>query len=141
MKFNKKMKLNVSIPTASMPDIIFMLLIFFMVATVFKQFSGLKVHLPDAVKVQKVPVSKRHIVTVWVDINDKVVCDDYNLKEIKNLRNVVYQKLIKDPQIQIALKIDENANMGFVNKVHQELRKANALKVHYFARPGAGGRG
>ena len=141
MKFNKKMKLNVSIPTASMPDIIFMLLIFFMVATVFKQFSGLKVHLPDAVKVQKVPVSKRHIVTVWVDTNDKVVCDDYNLKEIKNLRNVVYQKLIKDPQIQIALKIDENANMGFVNKVHQELRKANALKVHYFARPGAGGRG
>lgn len=141
MKFNKKMKLNVSIPTASMPDIIFMLLIFFMVATVFKQFAGLKVHLPDAVKIQKVPVSKRHIVTVWVDTNDKVVCDDYNLKEIKNLRNVVYQKLVKDPQIQIALKIDENASMGFVNKVHQELRKANALKVHYFARPGAGGRG
>ncbi len=141
MNFKKKMKINVSIPTASMPDIIFMLLIFFMVATVFKQFSGLKVHLPDAVKIQKVPVSKRHIVTVWVDTNDKVVCDDYNLKDIKNLRNVVYQKLVKDPQIQIALKIDENANMGFVNRVHQELRKANALKVHYFARPGAGGRG
>lgn len=141
MNIKKKMKINVSIPTASMPDIIFMLLIFFMVATVFKQFSGLKVHLPDAVKVQKVPGSRRHIVTVWVDINNKVVCDDYNLKDIKNLRNVVYQKLVKDPQIQIALKIDENANMGFVNKVHQELRKANALKVHYFARPGAGGRG
>jgi len=141
MKFKKKMKLNVSIPTASMPDIIFMLLIFFMVATVFKQFSGLKVRLPDAVKIQKVPVSKRLVITIWIDTNDKVVCDDYNLKELKNLRNVVYEKLIKEPQSQIALKIDENANMGFVNKVHQELRKANALKVHYFARPGAGGRG
>lgn len=140
MKFSKKSKMNVSIPTTSMPDIIFMLLIFFMVATVFKQFSGLKVRLPDAVKVQKIPGSKRHVVTVWVDVNDKVVCDDYPLKEIKNLRTVVYQKLVKDPQIQIALKIDENANMGFVNKVHQELRKANALKVHYFARPGRGGR-
>jgi len=112
-----------------------------MVATVFKQFSGLKVRLPDAVKIQKVPVSKRLVITIWIDTNDKVVCDDYNLKELKNLRNVVYEKLIKEPQSQIALKIDENANMGFVNKVHQELRKANALKVHYFARPGAGGRG
>lgn len=139
MKFNKKMKINVAVPTASMPDIIFMLLIFFMVATVMKQYSGLKVKLPDAVKIQKVPVSKRHIVTIWADTNDKIVCDDYNLKDIKNLRNIVYQKLVKDPQIQVVLKIDENANMGFVNKIHQELRKANALKVHYFARPGAGG--
>ena len=141
MKFSKKSKLNVAIPTTSMPDIIFMLLIFFMVATVFKQFAGLKVKLPEASKIQKVPVSKRLIITVWVDLNNKVVCDGFNLKDIKNLRNVVYQKLVKEPQSQIALKIDKDANMGFVNKVHQELRKANALKVHYFARPGAGGRG
>ena len=53
MKFSKKSKVNVAIPTTSMPDIIFMLLIFFMVATVFKQFSGLKVRLPDAEKIQK----------------------------------------------------------------------------------------
>ncbi|MEJ2544473.1 MAG: biopolymer transporter ExbD [Calditrichaceae bacterium] len=141
MNFSKKSKLNVAIPTTAMPDIIFMLLIFFMVATVFKQYAGLQVRLPSAEMVQKPPVSKRHIVTVWVNTNKEVVCDDYTVKDIKNLRNVVYQKIVKNPQIQIALKIDENANMGFVNKVHQELRKANALKVHYFARPGAGGRG
>jgi len=136
MKFNKKSKINVAIPTTSMPDIIFMLLIFFMVATVFKQYSGLKVQLPDAVKIQKIPGSKRHVVNIWVDRNDKVVCDDVHIKDITELRNVVYQKLIKDPQIQIALKGDRPADMGFVNKVHQELRKANALKVHYFAIPG-----
>lgn len=139
MKFNKKNKLNVAIPTTAMPDIIFMLLIFFMTVTVFKQFSGLKVTLPDAEKIQKVPVSKRHIVTVWASIDKQIVCDDYPIKEIKNLRNVVYEKLVNDPQIQIALKIDRDASMGFVNQVHQELRKANAFKVHYFARPGAGG--
>ncbi|MEJ2055643.1 MAG: biopolymer transporter ExbD, partial [Calditrichaceae bacterium] len=137
MNFNKKSKMNVAIPTTAMPDIIFMLLIFFMVATVFKQFSGLKVSLPDAQKIQKPPVTKRHIVTIWINTDDEVVCDDYPIKNVKNLRNVVYEKLIKDPQIQIALKIDKDANMGFVNKVHQELRKANALKVHYFAKPGA----
>lgn len=136
MKFKKKSKLLVAIPTASMPDIIFMLLIFFMVATVFKQFSGLKVQLPDAAKIQKIPGSKRHVVTVWVDRNNRVVCDDVTIKNITDLRNVVYQKLILNPLIQIALKIDKQSDMGFVNKVHQELRKANALKVHYFAIPG-----
>lgn len=136
MKFSKKSKVNVAIPTASLPDIIFMLLIFFMVATVFKQYAGLKVKLPDAQKIQKIPGSKAHVVTIWVDRSNKVVCDDVHLKNITDLRNVVYQKLVKDPQIQIALKIDYQADMGFVNKVHQELRKANALKVHYFAVPG-----
>ncbi len=136
MEFKRKSKINVSIPTASMPDIIFMLLIFFMVATVIRQYSGLKVKLPEAEKIQKIPGSKRHVVTIWADKNDVVVCDDIRVKKITDLRNIVYQKLVRDPQIQIALKIDKRDNMGFVNKIHQELRKASALKVHYFAVPG-----
>ncbi|NOX88922.1 MAG: biopolymer transporter ExbD [Calditrichaeota bacterium] len=136
MKFTKKSKVNVSIPTTSMPDIIFILLIFFMVATVIRQYSGLKVDLPTATKIQKVPGSKRHIVNIWADRNHQVVCDDINVKKLSNLRSIVYQKLVEDPQIQIALKIDKRNKMGFVNKIHQELRKASALKVHYFAVPG-----
>ncbi len=138
MDFSRKSKVNVAIPTASMPDIIFMLLIFFMVATVFKQYAGLKVSLPAAEKIQKIPGSKRHVVTIWADKNNQIVCDDIRVKKLTNLRQVVYQKLVMDPQIQIALKIDKSDDMGFVNKIHQELRKANALKVHYFAVPGGG---
>jgi biopolymer transport protein ExbD len=136
MKFKKKSKVNVSIPTASMPDIIFMLLIFFMVATVIRQYSGLKVELPEATKIQKIPGSKRHIVTIWADRNHQVVCDDIQVKKLTNLRSVMYQKLVADPQVQVALKIDKHNKMGFVNKIHQELRKGGTLKVHYFAVPG-----
>jgi biopolymer transport protein ExbD len=136
MEIKKKSNVNVAIPTASMPDIIFMLLIFFMVATVIKQFSGLKVDLPDAVKIQKIEGSKRHVVSVWIDKEDNVVCDDVTIKEITDLRNIVYNKLVINPQIQIALKGDREAKMEFIDKVHQELRKASALKVHYFATPG-----
>ncbi|HHJ52954.1 MAG TPA: biopolymer transporter ExbD [Caldithrix abyssi] len=136
MEFKRKSKINVAIPTASMPDIIFMLLIFFMVATVIRQYSGLKVQLPAAEKIQKIPGSKRHVVTIWADRNNKVVCDDIRLKKLSDLRQVVYQKLVMDPQIQIALKIDKSDDMGFVNDIHQELRKANALKVHYMSVPG-----
>jgi biopolymer transport protein ExbD len=113
-----------------------MLLIFFMVATVIRQYSGLKVELPEATKIQKIPGSKHHIVTIWADRNHQVVCDDIQVKKLTNLRSVMYQKLVADPQVQVALKIDKHNKMGFVNKIHQELRKGGTLKVHYFAVPG-----
>jgi biopolymer transport protein ExbD len=137
MKFERKTKVSTGIPTASLPDIIFMLLIFFMVATVFKQYSGLKVSLPDAELVKKIPGSKRHVVTIWVDKNNQVVCDDYKVDKIINLRNVIYEKRVKDPQIIIAMKVDKEAPMGLVSEVQEEMRKANALRVNYSAIPGA----
>jgi len=136
MKFERKTKISTAIPTASLPDIIFMLLIFFMVATVFKQFSGLKVSLPDAELVKKIPGSKRHVVTIWIDKNNQVVCDDYKVDNVINLRNVLYEKRVKDPQMIIAMKVDKEAPMGIVNEVEQEARKANALRINYSAIPG-----
>lgn len=136
MKFERKIKISTGIPTASLPDIIFMLLIFFMVATVFKQYSGLKVKLPDAELVKKIPGSKRHVVTIWIDRNNQVVCDDYKVDKVINLRNVLYEKRVKDPQIIIAMKVDKEAPMGIVSEVQEEMRKANALRVNYSAIPG-----
>jgi len=136
MKFERKIEVSTGIPTASLPDIIFMLLIFFMVATVFKQYSGLKVSLPDAELVKKIPGSKRHVVTIWIDKNNNIVCDDYQVDRIINLRNVVYEKRVKDPQIIVAMKVDKESNMGVVNDVQQELRKASALRINYSAIPG-----
>ena len=52
MKFQKKQQTLEGIPTASMPDIVFMLLIFFMVTTVLKKFDGLPLDLPHARKIE-----------------------------------------------------------------------------------------
>ena len=54
MKFQTKSKVASGIPTASLPDIVFMLLIFFMVTTVFKQSEGLTIILPDAKKIENI---------------------------------------------------------------------------------------
>ena len=64
------------------------------------------------------------------------MCDDYKVNKITELRNVLYQKRVKDPQIIIALKADKSSDMGIVNDVQQEMRKADALKVNYSAIPG-----
>lgn len=136
MQLERKNKISTAIPSASLPDIIFMLLIFFMVATVFKQFAGLKVSLPDAEMVKKIPGSKRHIVTIWIDRNNQVVCDDYKVSKISNLRNVLYEKRVADPQMIVAMKIDKESTMAMVNDVQQEMRKADALRLNYSAIPG-----
>ena len=52
MKLNRKNKQNNEISTASLPDIIFMLLIFFMVTTVMREFEGLDIVLPRAEKIE-----------------------------------------------------------------------------------------
>jgi len=136
MQFERKTKISTAIPSASLPDIIFMLLIFFMVATVFKQFAGLKVSLPDAEMVKKIPGSKRHIVTIWIDRNNQVVCDDFKVSKTSNLRNILYEKRVDDPQMIVAMKIDKESTMAMVNDVQQEMRKADALRLNYSAIPG-----
>jgi len=138
MEFKKKSQAKIAIPTASLPDIIFMLLIFFMVATVMKQFSGLKVQLPEASKIQKIDVSKRHIATIWLDRQNNIVFNDIKISDVKNLRTVAYERRAENPQLVIDLKIDKEAKMEKVNQVQQELRKASAIRVNYSAMPGGG---
>jgi biopolymer transport protein ExbD len=134
IKIQKKSNIKIAIPTASMPDIIFQLLIFFMVSTVLRQYQGLKVSLPEASKVEKLP-TKRHVTTIWVDRFNNTVIDDVSIKKVTDLRTVVYNKLVADPQLIVSLRVDARADMGIVTDIQQELRKANALKINYSALP------
>lgn len=134
VKIQKKTSMKIAIPTASMPDIIFQLLIFFMVSTVLRQYQGLKVSLPEASKVEKLP-TKRHVTTIWVDRFNNTVIDDVSIKKVTDLRTVVYNKLVEDPQLIVSLRVDSRADMGIVTDIQQELRKANALKINYSALP------
>lgn len=135
-KIQKKSNVKIAVPTASMPDIIFQLLIFFMVSTVLREYTGLKVDLPEAVKIQKLP-SKRHVSTIWIDKANNVVIDDVTVRDVSNLKNIVENKLFEDKQLVFSLKVDVEADMGKVIDVQQELRKANGLRINYSAIPAA----
>ncbi|MDW7682143.1 MAG: biopolymer transporter ExbD [bacterium] len=133
MKFSKKTKAETGIPTASMPDIIFMLLIFFMVSTVFKEFRGIPVRLPAARKIEKLP-GKRNVAYIWADDRDRVSIDD-KFVEISEIRRLMDQKLRDEiaPLRVVSMKIDERARMGFITKIQEELRETGgaALNVNY----------
>ena len=129
MKVNRKTKLDTEIPTASMPDIIFMLLIFFMVTTVLREYSGLPISLPKAKRIEKL-TSKRHTSHIWVSKDGLISIED-KLYASDGIRHVMYEKRVADPQLVISLKADERAKMGLISAKHGELRKADALKLNY----------
>ena len=129
MKFNRKTKLDSEIPTASMPDIIFMLLIFFMVTTVLREFSGLPVSLPRAERIEKLE-SKRHTSDIWVSKDGLISIED-KLYNNQDVRHVMYEKRASNPQLTVSLKADQSARMEIISDIHNELRKADALKLNY----------
>jgi len=134
VQIKRKTKLKFTIPTASMPDIIFQLLIFFMVTTVLRVYTGLQVDLPEAKKIEKLE-GKRNVSTIWIDRKNRIVMDDVTIKydQLPELRNIAYQKLVENPRLIISLRVDEGADMGVVIDVQQELRKANTLRINYSA--------
>ena len=129
MKFSRKTQISSEIPTASMPDIIFMLLVFFMVTTVLKEYSGLPVTLPKAKRIQKLK-SKRHTCQIWVSKDGLISIDD-RLLGVDDVSIVMYDKRVADPQIVISLKGDEDAKMELISDIHNELREVEALKINY----------
>ena len=135
MKFSKKQNIVEGIPTASMPDIVFMLLIFFMVTTVLKKFDGLPLDLPHARKIEKL-TTKRHVSYIWVSKGGDISVDD-KIVPVRGVRGVIYERFVNDPRLIVSMKVDQKANFGIVSDIHQELREAGTLRVNYSAKHGS----
>ena len=131
MKLNRKNKQSNEISTSSLPDIIFMLLIFFMVTTVMREFEGLDVVLPRAKTIEKLE-SKRHTSYIWATKDGLVSVDD-KIVQMNSLGELMYQKITNDPKLTVSLKSDQNSLMKTISDIHSELRKAQALKLNYSA--------
>ena len=129
MNFSRKTKISSEIPTSSMPDIIFMLLIFFMVTTVLREYSGLPVNIPKAEKIEKLK-GKRHTAHIWVSKEGLVSIND-RLFAVQDVAKIMYEKRLSDPQLIVSLKADEEAKMELISNIHEQLREADALKLNY----------
>ena len=135
MKITRKNKTKSEISTSSLPDIIFMLLIFFMVTTVLKKYDGLQTTIPSAEQIEQFE-DKRNIIYIWLEKNGTVVVDEVLLKNISEVSGIIKTKLTKsvDPgKMIIQFKADYDTNFEKIEQIHTECRKANALKISYGA--------
>ncbi|MCF8256958.1 MAG: biopolymer transporter ExbD [Flavobacteriales bacterium] len=147
MKIRKDKKRTLPpVSTASLPDIVFMLLFFFMVTTVMRETSLKVVHvLPKAQEVAKL---ERKSLVGYIHIGPpikalqsiygtepRVQLDDAfaTPKDIPSFVEKVKSETneAEVPLLTYSLKVDSEAKMGIVTDVKQELRKVNALKINY----------
>lgn len=151
-KFTKKKSSELpAISTASLPDIVFMLLFFFMVATTMRETTLLvENQLPYADQVEKLDKkdlvmyiyagkpSARYQSSVGsearIQLNDKFATVEEIQQFIYAEREAKREELV--PFLTTALKVDKETNMGLVTDIKKELRKAEALKINYTTRTG-----
>ena len=141
-----KKKGTPGISTASLPDIVFMLLFFFMVTTVMREVS-LKVQttLPKATEVSKLQ-RKSLVAYIYIgpplqvlqelygsepriQLDDKFATVNQITEFVEKVKSETDE--LEIPLLTYSLKVDSETKMGIVTDVKQELRQANALKINY----------
>ena len=147
---NKKNPKLPEISTASLPDIVFMLLFFFMVVTVMREDTlMIENRLPYADQVERLE-NKNLVMSIYagkpssryinvgsearIQLNDKFA----NLEDIKSfiLSERAGKRDAEIPFLITALKVDKDTKMGLVGDIKKELRAVNALKINYTTRNG-----
>ncbi len=143
-KFTKKKKGMDTINTASLPDIVFMLLFFFMVVTVIKsEDPQVKIEPPSASELAS--IEQKHLVkyifigpplnsdrmgsAAVIQLDDDFARVDQIQDWVAAKRNELQES--EQNKIVISLKVDKSTKMGIVTAVKQELREATALKIIY----------
>ena len=74
--FNRKSKASQDIPTSSLADIAFLLLIFFMVTTVFRTDKEQDIIWPQAEATEKIDEKTKNILNIWVERDGSVWIND-----------------------------------------------------------------
>ncbi len=139
-------KATPGISTASLPDVIFMLLFFFMVSTTMRETDvKVKFRLPEASEVQK--LEKKSLVS-YIYVGQPLQSDKYgtapriqlndSFKSTKDILEFIASekdKLSEEerPLLSTCIKADQTTLMGIISDLKQELRRANALKIIYAA--------
>lgn len=153
-KFKKKNKATQDIPTAALPDIIFMLLFFFMVTTVMRETEiKLLQRLPQATQLTKIerkslvnhiyigePTTKnkaQYGTEPRIQTNDVIVDVDDIPRFVNTCKDEVSE--VERDQLTWSLKVDKEVKMGIITDVQEKLRNANARKVLYNTPPSADG--
>lgn len=142
-KFGKKKKPMPAVNTASLPDIVFMLLFFFMVTTTMRE-TDLKIQtpkLPSATEVKKLE-HKSLVSTIYVgkakdpskegrgdkiQLNDKIATADDVPNFIFNERSQVSEA--EQPFMTVSIKADKKSSVGTISDIKLKLRDVNALKL------------
>ena len=122
----RRNKSNPEIPTASMADIAFLLIVFFLVTTTMNQDKGIGMHLPPAGESKK--IQKKNICNIWVNVAGEILV---NLEPVplSQLRVDVERRLTENEKLIVSLKADDETPYDTFINVLDEVKLAGAERV------------
>ncbi len=115
-----------TIPTASMGDIAFLIIIFFMTTSIFSREKGLKIVLPE--KGEEVKIKSENILTVSVNPAGQVMIGD-QVVAIPEVRDLVIRRLAENPDLAVALRVSRSAPYRVMIDVFDQLKMAKAQRI------------
>lgn len=136
----KSAKTSQDVPMSAMPDIVFMLLIFFMVTTVLREVTlQVKIDFAEAKNIEKIE-QKRLVSYIYVGPEKlsgnklgatKIQIDDAIIEDVGAVRNLMYDKLKEEPKLIVSLRVHDETEFGIVTDIQEELREAGTLRINY----------
>ncbi len=121
---------STEIPTASTADIAFLLILFFMVTTVFRATTlHLKLQLPKAESTERI-LMRRNVSYIWVDNAGKIYIDD-NMISGNMISSRMAPKIWENPELITIMNVDESVNYGTVDLILDQLKDAKAFRITF----------
>ena len=126
MVVEKKKQRESEIPTASLADIAFLVLIFFLVSSTIDVDKGIGLVLPA--KGQETKIREKNISNLLINAQGEVLLDN-EIVAIPMIKNVVREKLAQNDKLIISLKTDRDTEYQVYIKVLDQLKQAGAKRI------------
>ena len=123
-------RVSPEIPTASMADIAFLLIVFFLVTTTMNQDKGLSLHLPPVGETKE--VQSKNILNVWINARDQLAFfENDQLTPIPSgqLQSQIKSRMAENDKLIISVKTERGATYRTFVDVLDELKMAGATKI------------
>ncbi len=126
MKTPLRKKEEIEIQTSSMADIVFLLLIFFIVSTSMDPAKGVGMTLPPPG--EEVKLDQKNILSIYVNKEGGVLIRE-DVVELDDIRERVEEEIRKNDKLVISLRTDKQAQYGMMIEVLDQLKLADAKKI------------
>jgi biopolymer transport protein ExbD len=131
--FERKSKTSSEIPSSSLADIAFLLLIFFMVTTVFQRDRDRQINWPQAAAAEKIDEKQKNILNIWMERNGSVFINDQPIPmgDVSNIVAPLYSA--SDRALVISIRGDRDVPYRFMDQLQKELVEAGVVRVVFAA--------
>ena len=126
MVVEKKKERSAEIPTASMADIAFLILIFFLVSSTMDVDKGIGLVLPA--KGETKDIRQKNISNLLINAQGEVLLDGEQVA-IPMIKNVVREKIAQNEKLIISVKADRDTEYQIYIKVMDQLKQAGATRI------------